>query len=145
MVDPFVKTDGNPFTSGTAESVGGDIRDNPLEVESELNFVWLKSEQTRGWVSSHFDVVDQFSPARRPLDRSVYTHKLDFELDTTVAIFTKLPETKWWRNVEVETSLDYLAGGRPRAGDQVQGTTYVDAASPWSFSFVFVIPLIHSE
>jgi hypothetical protein len=97
-------------------------------------------------VSSHFDVVDQFSPSKRPTDRSVYTHKLDFELDTAVAIFSKLlSKTNWFRNVEVELSLDYLAGGRPQSGDQLRGTTYIDDASPWSLSLVFAIPLFHPE
>jgi hypothetical protein len=145
IVQPFVTTGQNPFTGGTSASVGSDIRDNPVEIESEINFVWLRSEQTGGWVSSHFDVVDQFSPAKRPTDGSVYTHKLDFELDTTVALFQQLPKTNWLRNVEVELSLDYLAGGRTRAGDQLGDVKYLDNASPWSFSFVFVIPIIHSE
>jgi hypothetical protein len=35
---------------------------------------------SRGWLTSHFDVVDQFSPAERPDATSAYTHKLDFEL-----------------------------------------------------------------
>jgi hypothetical protein len=47
---------------------------------------------SRGWVTSHFDVVDQFSPAERPNASRPYTHKLDFELDTAVHIFKRLPE-----------------------------------------------------
>jgi hypothetical protein len=38
-----------------------------------------------------FDVVDKFSPAQRPSDRRAYTHKLNFELDTSVAAFNWLP------------------------------------------------------
>ena len=104
--------------------------DNDVELESELNLYWLESEQTRGWVSSHVDVVDQFSPAERSTDRRAYTHKLDLELDTAVAVFNRLPDGHWLRDVEIEASLDYLATGLP------------GGASRWSFSVVFVIPLV---
>ena len=49
-------------------------RESPPDLEFETNFIWLSGERTRGWVSSHFDVVDKFSPARRPTDRRAYTH-----------------------------------------------------------------------
>jgi len=62
-------------------------RDSTPELEFETNVVWLPSERTRGWVSSHFDVVDKFSSAERPTDRRAYTHKLNLELDTSVSIF----------------------------------------------------------
>jgi hypothetical protein len=145
IVHPFVHSDENPFTGRTASELNGDIRDNPVEIESEINFHWLDSEQTRGWVSSHFDVVDQFSPAARPGDRSIYTHKLDFELDTAFAIFKNLPERNWLRDIELEISLDYLARGRPKAGDRFGDVRFVDDASPWSLSFVFVIPIIRGH
>jgi hypothetical protein len=144
-VQPFARTDQNPFTGRSASDLGGDVRDNPIEIESEINFHWLESEQTNGWVSSHFDVVDQFSPAARPADRSVYTHKLDFELDTAFAVFKRLPEKNWLKNVEVEFSLDYLATGRPKAGDQFGDVRFIDDASPWSVSVVFVIPIIRGH
>ena len=104
--------------------------DHDVELESELNLYWLESEHTRGWVSSHLDVVDQFSPAERTTDTRAYTHKLDLELDTAGAVFNRLPEGHWLRDVEIEGSLDYLATGLP-------------AGTPrWSFSVVFVIPLV---
>jgi hypothetical protein len=130
IVHPFVRSGENPFTGRTAADLGGEVRDNPVEIESEINFHWLESEQTGGWMSSHFDIVDKFSPAARPDDRSIYTHKLDLELDTAFAVFKNLPEKNWLRDIELEVSLDYLVTGRPKA------------ASPWSLSFVFVIPLI---
>jgi hypothetical protein len=43
--------------------------------------------------------------------------------------------------VEAEVSLDYLATGLPQAGDLVGDERYLDDASPWSLSFVFVFPL----
>jgi hypothetical protein len=104
--------------------------DNDVELESELNLHFLESEQTQGWVSSHLDFVDKFSGAERATDTRAYTHKLNFELDTAVAVFNRLAAGHWLRDVEIEGSLDYVATGLP-------------AGTPrWSFSVVFVIPLV---
>jgi hypothetical protein len=111
------------------------------ELEFETNFVWLPAERTRGWVSSHADVVDKFSEAERPTDRRAYTHKLNLELDTSVAVFNWLSEGRWLRRVELEGSLDYVATGLPKAGDQIDGVRFIDEASPWSLSLVFVVPV----
>ncbi|HXV62253.1 MAG TPA: hypothetical protein VEK15_16250 [Vicinamibacteria bacterium] len=140
---PFASTDANPFTGKTAEELGAEsIRDNPVELEIELNLSILEPEHTGGWVEMHFDVVDQLSPAARPNDEGVYTHKLDFELDTAFLVFHRLPAAGWLRNVEVELSLDYLATGIPQAGDVFpDGTRYLKDASPWSLSIVFVLPI----
>ena len=115
--------------------------DSTPELEFETNFVWLAAKRTRGWLSSHVDVVDKFSPAERPSDRRAYTHKLNFELDTSLAIFNWLPEGRWLRGVELEASLDYVATGLPRRNDIVDGMRFLDDASPWSFSVVFVVPV----
>jgi hypothetical protein len=115
--------------------------DSAPELEFETNFVWLPAERTRGWLSSHFDIVDKFSPAERPSDRRAYTHKLNFELDTSVAVFKWLPDGRWLRGVELEGSLDYVATGLPKAGQTIEGRRYLDDASAWSFSLVFVVPI----
>jgi hypothetical protein len=116
--------------------------DNSAELEFEANFHWLTESMSRGWLTSHFDVVDQFSPAERPQATSAYTHKLDFEMDTALHLFKRLPEGRWLRGVEFETSLDYLATGLPKQGDVfADGLRFVDDASRWSFSFVIVIPI----
>jgi hypothetical protein len=116
-------------------------RDSTPELEFETNFLWLPSARTRGWISSHFDVVDKFSPAGRPHDRRAYTHKLNLELDTSVSVFNWLAEGRWLRGVELEGSLDYVATGLPKAGDQVGGVRYIDKPSPWSFSIVLALPI----
>lgn len=116
-------------------------RESTPELELETNLVWLPAERTRGWLSSHFDIVDKFSPAERPTDRRAYTHKLNLELDTSLSVFNWLHEGRWLRGVELEGSLDYVATGLPKAGDDVSGGRYLDKASPWSFSLVFVLPL----
>jgi hypothetical protein len=140
---PFGGTSVHPFTGGTAMDAGvNEIRDNGIEIEAELNIGLFDEDQTGGWVSSHFDVVDKFSPGETPRAASVYTHKLNFEWDTAFHVFNKLPEGNWLRNVEVELSLDCVATGLPKAGDVVAGERFIDDASPWSLSFVFVFPLI---
>jgi len=139
---PFGATDVNPFTGSSAAAIGrGDIRDNGVEIEIELNVSLFDVDRTGGWVSSHVDVVDQFSPAHRPDAGSVFTHKLDFEWDTAFHVFNRLPDGHWLRNVEAEVSLDYLATGLARTGDVLNGERFVERASPWSLSFVLVVPL----
>jgi hypothetical protein len=122
------------------ESEGG-FRDNPPEVEAELNLDVLTEEQTGDWLSSHFDIIDKFSPGELPGDGSAYTHKLNLELDTALHLFSFLPEGRWLRTLELELSIDYLASGIPKAGDQIGSELYLDDASPWSASLVLVMPL----
>ena len=132
-----------PRLGFTAELIAAPFSDdNSAELEFETNFHWLTEPMSRGWVTSHFDVVDQFSPVERPNASNAYTHKLDFELDTAVHIFKRLPEGRWLRGLELETSLDYLATGLPKKGDVfADGSRFLDDASHWSLSFVIVIPI----
>jgi hypothetical protein len=111
------------------------------ELEFEAKFYWLQASRTGGWVSSHVDVVDKFSPNERPNVRRAYTHKLNLELDTSVAPFNRLPAGRWLRGVEVEVSLDYVATGLPRAGDETEDGLLLSDASPWSLSLVVVLPI----
>jgi len=142
IMAPFGGSDEHPFTGATAEGLGREeIRDNVVELEAELNLELFDEERTGGWISSHVDVVDKFSPGERPRDGSAYTHKLDFEWDTALHAFAWLPPESWLHNVELEVSLDYLATGLPQAGDAVGGELYLDDASPWSLSLVLVAPL----
>jgi hypothetical protein len=132
----------HPFTGAAAAEAGvGEIRDNGIEIEAELNIGLFDEDQTRGWVSSHFDVVDKFSPGETPRASSVYTHKLNFEWDTAFHVFNRLRSGHWLRNVELELSLDYVATGLPKAGDRIGDERFLDRASPWSLSIVTVIPL----
>jgi hypothetical protein len=111
------------------------------ELEFEAKFYCLPGSRTGGWVSSHFDVVDKFSPNGRPDVRRAYSHKLNLELDTSVAPFSRLAEGRWLRGVEVEVSLDYVATGLPRAGDETEDGLLLSHASPWSLSLVVVLPI----
>src|SRR5690242_16443688 len=65
-----------PRLGFSAEAIVAPFKDdNDAELEFETNLYWLTEEMTRGWLSSHFDVVDQFSPAERPNSRRAYSHK----------------------------------------------------------------------
>jgi hypothetical protein len=132
-----------PWLGFTAEAITAPFSDgNEVELEFESNFHWLTESMTRGWVTSHVDVVDKLSPAERPNAHRAYTHKLDFELDTAFHPFKRLPEGRWLRDFEIELSLDYLATGLPKGGDVFSdGSRLLDDASPWSLSLVFVIPV----
>lgn len=139
---PFAGTDANPFTGRTADEVGEDeIRDNAVELEGEINVALVTFEETGGWLDAHVDVVDQFSPAETPDAAGVYTHKLDLELDVATAPFARLGARGPLRDVELEGSLDYMVTGIPGAGDRLGGERFLDDASPWSLSFVVVIPV----
>jgi hypothetical protein len=140
---PFVKGDANPFTAYTSEELVEEVNENPLELEVELNLHLLENEQTAGWVETHFDIVDKFSPAEEPGASHYYTHKLDFELDTAVSVFNWLSDGSWLKNLELEGSLDYLATGLPAAGDEVPRgkLRFLDDASRWSFSVLLVVPI----
>ena len=127
--------------SGEVDEKPSSFRGNEIEFELELNLSLLEPEQTGGWIDSHFDIVDKLSGAERPSDNSSYTHKLNFEWDTAFLVFQWLPESNWLRNVEIETSLDYVASGLPKAGDIVGRERFLSDDSPWSFSLVFVFPL----
>lgn len=140
---PFASGTSNPFTGATADELDrSEIRENAVELEFELNLDVLTEEMTGGWLGAHLDIVDQFSPAERPNAGGAYTQKLNFELDVGLAPFNFL-EGGWLRGIETETSLDYLATGLPRAGDVVPvgEERYLDDASPWSLSFVLVLPI----
>jgi hypothetical protein len=139
---PFGGTDVHPFTGAPASEAGREeIRDNGIEIETEVNFDLFGTDQTGGWISSHFDVVDKFSPGATPRAGSVYTHKLNLEWDTAFHVFNRLRDGHWLRNIELEVSLDYVATGLPKAGDRIGDELFLDRASPWSLSFVTVIPL----
>jgi hypothetical protein len=116
-------------------------RESPPELEFEANVIWLPADRTSGWLSSNVDVVDSFSPDERGAESGAYTHKLDFELDVSVAMFKWLAGSRWLKGVELQGSLDYLASGLPRKGDLIDSIRFIDGASPWSLSFVIAIPV----
>jgi hypothetical protein len=116
------------------------VKGNSPELETELNLHWLRSEDTNGWVGSHFDIIDKYSPGARPGTLDRYQHKLNFELDTAVS-FLKWTKKPWFSDFEIEGSLDYVATGLPRPGDRFGNVMYLDKAGGWGFSLVLILPL----
>ncbi len=53
----------------------------------------------------------------------------------------RLQESHWMRNVTAEVSLDFVATGLPKTGDVIGDERFLKNASPWSLSFVMVVPL----
>jgi hypothetical protein len=143
MWKPFAKTDKNLFTGSTASRLGSEVKDNFPEIEAEVNFSLFTFDQTKGWADAHFDVVDKFSPAKRPDAKSSYTHKLNLEMDVAFGVFHWLKDENYLREVELEVSFDYVATGLPKKGDVFPelGIEYLDNASPWSVSFLMVFPI----
>jgi hypothetical protein len=130
-----------PWLEVTAEAIVQPFaRDATPELELEANLVWLPSRLTGRWVGSHVDIVDKYSPSERPADRRAYTHKLNLELDTSVAAFNWL-EGGWLKDVALEVSLDFVATGLAKRADLVDGGRLLDDPSPWSASLVLVLPL----
>ena len=131
-----------PRVSLTFEAIFAPLEDtdNAPELESELNFDLVDTDDTGGWLSSHLDIIDKFSPAETPGAGGEYTHKLNFELDTAIHVFSRLPDDRWLHDAELEASIDYVATGLPAAGDLIGGELFLDDASPWSLSLVFVLP-----
>ena len=114
--------------------------DNDVDFEVELNINLFGTEQTGGWVSSHFDIVDETTRPRpltrrgRPRTSSESNGTLR---STCSAACPRVTGCGTWRPI----SLDYLATGLPKAGNLIGGERFLDDASPWSLSFVMVIPL----
>jgi len=130
-----------PRTSFTFEIIVKPfVKGGSPDLETEWNLHWLRPEDTNGWVGSHFDIVDKYSPGERPGTLDGYTHKLNFELDTAVS-FLRWTKKPWWRELEIEGSLDDIATGLPRPGDRFGNVMYLDKAGGWAFSVVFILPL----
>ena len=57
-----------PRVSVTFEAIFAPLEgtDNAPEIESELNIDLVDTDDTGGWLSSHVDVIDKFSPAEMP-------------------------------------------------------------------------------
>jgi len=118
-----------------------EVVDNEPDIEFEVNLYLMESEHTGGWIESHVDIVDKFSPSGRSGDEMAYTHKLNLEWDTAFRPFTRMADDRYLKHVELEASLDFVATGLPRAGDVIGDRRFADDASPWSVSFLLVFPV----
>ena len=81
---------------------------------------------------------------RHPRTGGIYTARDDGSVevedrDGRRGVFQ--PDGTWLKDVELEGSVDYVATGLLRAGDVIGNERFLDDASPWSFSLVFVLPI----
>lgn len=136
---PFVETDENPFTGRSGQS----FRENVIEFAPEVSVTLLTPEETGGVTEVALSASDDISPAETPDAGSLFTHKLELAVETTVAPLSFLPEGNWLRNLEVEGALDYLATGVPEAGDEVPKgeERFLDDGARWGLSVVAIAPL----
>lgn len=140
---PFENRNRNLYTGRTARQLDEEgVADNSVSLAAEINVTLLDREQTGGWIAAHLNLVDEFSPAARPEDDGLYTHKLGWGVDASVKVFREV-ESEWLRRVLVWGALDYVATGLPGAGDEVPDgrQIFLDDASPWSFSALVSLPL----
>jgi hypothetical protein len=117
---PTASTAANPFTEYTASQLGDTkVRANLPSVTLGVAVDALTKQQTGGWLTVSPYVADLYSNAQRPTDESAYTHKLDFGVTATAAVFGWLPSDRWLHHVSAFVILDYVATGLPKAGDEV--------------------------
>lgn len=136
---PFVETDENLFTGRSGQS----FRENVIEFAPEVAVILLTPEETEAPAEVALSVSDDISPAETPDAGSLFTHKLELAVETTVAPLSFLSEGNWLRNLEVEGALDYLATGVPQAGDEVPKgeERFLDDGARWGLSVVAIAPL----
>ena len=105
--------------------------DNDVELESELKLYWLESGQTGGWLSSHFDIVDKFSGAEAD-DRHARVHAQ-----------AELGARYCGRGVQPTAGqATGCATWRSKARSTTSRSGLPNDAGRWSFSLVFVFPIV---
>lgn len=142
---PFANSSDNPFTGYTAEDLGQDEIDaNTPELEFFASIMFVKQQQTNGWLSINGRVADQFSPAREPENENAYSHKLNVELGATAYIFNWLPRTNYFSNVTAYLTFDYLATGLAEEGDEMPKgqQVFLEDDSPLSMLFGLTFPIV---
>lgn len=116
---PTATTASNPFTEYTASELGTTVHDNEPSLTLGALIALLKPGETRGWFGANACVADNFGPAQKASDANAHTHKLDAGLSALVNIFNWLPPGTWLRHAQAVATLDYIATGLPRAGEDV--------------------------
>jgi hypothetical protein len=117
---PTAKARSNPFTEYRASQLGDDVRANYPSISLGAQVTALDRKQTHGWLGLTPYVADLYSNAARPSDGGDYTHKLDLGLTASVGALNWLPpEDHWLRGITAVVTLDYVATGLPKAGDEV--------------------------
>lgn len=149
---PSAKTRGNPFTEYTASQVGEDIRANHTSLSVGGLGEVIPAAATHGWFALEGYVADLLSPAARPEDASSYTQKLDLGGVALLHPFAAADSASAAHRsgLYAYASLDYVATGLPKAGDDVpKGVrTFVTGAKPAALVFgvgMPIAPLLQSK
>jgi len=116
---PTAATGSNPFTEYTASELGTTIHENEPSITLGALIALLKPRETMGWFGANGYIADNFGPAQKSSDANAYTHKLDVGLSALVNIFNWLPRGTWLRHAQAVVTLDYIATGLPKAGEDV--------------------------
>ena len=131
---PTAKTRANPFTEYTANQVGEDIRSNTVTLSMGGIGEIVPAKLTKGYLALDAYAGDLLSPAARPGDASSYTHKLDLGAFGLLYPFAGADSSSAARKsgFYAFATLDYVATGLPKAGDDVpKGVrTFVTSAKP---------------
>lgn len=110
---PFANATSNPFNGQT----GGIDADLPAIVYGATVSL-IRGQDTNGWLATNLDILGLFSPAARPDDQRMYTHKFLPELYVNVAPFNRLSPDNWLHNVSVYALIDNVATGLPDGAEQ---------------------------
>lgn len=131
---PNAEARSNPFTEYSATALGGTVRANMPSVTLGGDLQLVPKTSTGGALAVVLYAGDLFSQASRPHDRSAYTHKLDLGGYVTLYPFFALPKRSPLARtgLYLYATLDYVATGLPKAGDEVPAgeRVYVTGARP---------------
>lgn len=110
----------NPYTEYTASELPDKaVRANSVSGAYGAAVTAVPTKQTNGWFGLVGYAGGVLSPSARPDDPSVYTHKLDLGSVATIGAFNWMPKATWLHDVSAYVTLDWIATGLPRKGDEV--------------------------
>ncbi len=133
----------NPFTEYTSSELGTDLRANLPAIAAGAGVKIITADETGGWLDLTPYVDDLLSPAARPGARSDYTHKLEMGVTGTVGLFTALSPKTWLHAVRLAGTIDWVATGLPKAGDELPRgeRVFLDHVGGYSMSLGVVLPI----
>jgi hypothetical protein len=142
---PSARTAANPFTEYTASQLGEPVDANHVSLSMGALGDVVPKSMTHGVFALQAFVADLLSPAARPDDESAYTNKLDLGGVALLYPFATLGATSAARKsgVYLYASLDYVATGLPKKGDDVPRDvrTFLTNAKPAALALGAGIPI----
>ncbi len=119
------------------------MRANLPAIAAGASVTLITADETGSWLDLTSYVDDLLSPAARPGARSDYTHKLEMGVTGTVGPFAALSPKTWLHAVRLAGTIDWIATGLPRAGDEVPKgeRAFLDNVGGYSMSLGVVLPI----